>query len=103
MNLVVCRLKSRFFVALFEGNENKKSEDAIQQKITPFQRERVGPLLQEFFNRFPPTRQHDQQDVANGGSGEPTNAGIDILAHQEQSEENRNNQSDQPVEKKKKI
>jgi hypothetical protein len=56
----------------------------------------VGPLLQEFFNRFPPTRNQEGDPVANGGgavNGEQLEAAG--------NDENKN--GDQPVEKKKKI
>ena len=77
-------------------DDSKKVEGA-QQKITPFQRERVGPLLQEFFNRFPPTKTQEQDAHANGtGNGDSNNQA-------EVNEENKNSVSDQPAEKRKKI
>lgn len=64
-----------------------------QQKITPFQRERVGLLLHEFFNRFPPTKTQEESEARNGAA----------TAESVPTQEQQQSKAEQPSEKKKKV
>ena len=43
----------KFFILILKDEETNKKE-SIQHKMTPFQRDRVDLLMQEFVTRFPP-------------------------------------------------
>ncbi len=85
-----------------QDDESKKLE--TQQKITQFQRDRVGPLLHEFFTRFPPTKTQEQEAIANNNENQN---GLAYDANQTIQQSNQIEMTDdmrnEPVEKKKKI
>lgn len=73
-----------------------------QQKSSAFQRERVDPLLQEFFNRFPPFKHQDQElNSKETGNTETTNMEHAAIQSDQMAVESKN--SDQPAEKKMKM
>lgn len=67
-----------------------------QPRFSLFQRERVDPLLKEFYNRFPPVMRQEQEDLAAKNNNEPTTQ--EQLGNAADAKSN-----DQPVEKKMKM
>ncbi len=72
--------------------EETNKKESFQQKSTPFQRERVDLLIQEFVNRFPPFKmQETQKSEAELKEGQASNQ-MEIAS-----------KDDQPAEKKMKL
>ena len=80
------------------ANEDESSKQAAgQQKVTQFQRDRVGPLLQEFFNRFPPPAK--AHESSNGEQ-----SAEQITSERQQAMDAGDSEAkSEPVEKKPKI
>ncbi len=72
--------------------EETKKKESLQQKSTPFQRERVDLLIQEFVNRFPPFTMQETQKSETEPKEEKVTNQMEITS-----------KDDQPVEKKMKL
>lgn len=75
----------------FNQTEETSKKESFQQKSTPFQRERVDLLIQEFVNRFPPFTIQEPQTKTEAEIKEE-NAANPVV-----------NKEDQPAEKKMKL
>ena len=72
--------------------EETNKKESFQQKSTPFQRERVDLLIQEFVNRFPPFTIQETQK-----------SGAELKEEQVANQMEIANKDEQPAEKKMKL
>lgn len=92
--------KKYLSIQFFKEEDSKKKENEAQARVrvTIFQRERVDPLVQEFYNRFgvkPQDQEADKQAAARGVDGQLATQEMQPASQQEQ-----NKSTDQPAEKK---